>query len=188
MTKQNEDAFSKYLEGVRPIKKKNNIKKTIKKTPKHLISVKNKIQNKEDREKKTKDNENNQFPKKDSVNYLGARLINDYKDKITGNYTPAKFANMANLFTSLEIVKNENCDLFYLVEDDYIHTKDSIAEMLFTFEKFSTIFEDDIFLLPADYPYLYLKNENTKIFLGNQKHWRLVEESLVTFLTTFLTI
>ena len=56
MTKQNEDAFSKYLEGVRPIKKKNNIKKTIKKTPKHLISVKNKIQNKEDREKKTKDN------------------------------------------------------------------------------------------------------------------------------------
>ena len=110
--------------------------------------------------------------------------LNNYKDKITGNYTPAKFANMANLFTSLEMVKNETSDLFYLVEDDYIHTKDSITEMLFTFEKFSTIFKEDVFLLPADYPYLYSKNENTKIFLGNQKHWRLVDESLVTFLAS----
>ena len=110
--------------------------------------------------------------------------LNNYKDKITGNYTPAKFANMANLFTSLEMVKNETSDLFYLVEDDYIHTKDSITEMLFTFEKFSTIFKEDVFLLPADYPYLYSKNENTKIFLGNQKHWRLVDESLVSFLAS----
>ena len=38
--------------------------------------------------------------------------------------------------------------------------------------------------MPADYPYLYTKNDITKIFLGDQKHWRLVEESLVTFLTS----
>tara|TARA_Y100000590_G_scaffold172592_1_gene197407 strand:- start:225 stop:1241 length:1017 start_codon:yes stop_codon:yes gene_type:complete len=110
--------------------------------------------------------------------------LNYFKNKIVGEYTPAKFANMANLYTSLEIVKNESCDLVYLVEDDYIHSKEAINEMLFSFEKFSTIFAEDVFLLPADYPYLYNKNEPTKIFLGNQKHWRLVEESLVTFLTS----
>ena len=110
--------------------------------------------------------------------------LDNYNNKIVGKYTSAKFANMANLFTSLELVKNENCDLVYFVEDDYIHTRDSLTEMLFTFEKFSTIFNEDIFLLPADYPYLYSKNDSTKIFLGHQKHWRLVGESLVTFFTS----
>ena len=110
--------------------------------------------------------------------------LDNFKNKITGKCTPAKFANMANLFTSLELIKNESSDLVYFVEDDYIHTKESITEMLFTFEKLSTIFNEDVFLLPADYPYLYSKSDNTKIFLGHKKHWRLVDESLVTFLTS----
>ena len=110
--------------------------------------------------------------------------LNEYKEKITGNYTPAKFANMANLYTSVKIAKEENDDLIYFVEDDYIHKKEYIAEMLFSFEKFSTIFKKDVFLLPADYPYLYTKNYNTNVFIGHKKHWRLVEESLVTFLTS----
>jgi len=114
--------------------------------------------------------------------------LNEYKEKISGEYTPAKFANMANLYTSLKIVKEENSDLIYFVEDDYIHKKESIVEMLFSFEKFSTIFKKDVFLLPADYPYLYIKNDNTNIFLGHKKHWRLVEESLVTFLTSKETV
>ena len=38
--------------------------------------------------------------------------------------------------------------------------------------------------MPADYPYLYTKDISTKIFLGNKKHWRLVNESLVTFMTS----
>jgi len=110
--------------------------------------------------------------------------LDEYKQKITGNYTPAKFANMANLYTSIKIAKEESNDLIYFVEDDYVHKKESIAEMLFSFEKFSTIFEKDVFLLPADYPYLYSKNYNTNVFIGHKKHWRLVEESLVTFLTS----
>ena len=40
------------------------------------------------------------------------------------------------------------------------------------------------FPLPADYPYLYAKNNYTKIFLGHKNHWRLVNESLVTFMTS----
>jgi len=110
--------------------------------------------------------------------------LNNFKDKIIGNFSPAKFANMANLYTSLNLVKNENFDLIYFVEDDYIHTKNSILEMLFSYEKFSSILKSDVFLLPSDYPYLYTANNSTKIFLGEQKHWRLVDESLVTFMTS----
>ena len=56
--------------------------------------------------------------------------------------------------------------------------------MLFSYEKFSTILKSDIFLIPADYPYLYTKNIDTKIFFGHQIHWRSINESLVTFLTS----
>ena len=33
-------------------------------------------------------------------------------------------------------------------------------------------------------PYLYTKDDNTKIYLGEKTHWRLVSESLVTFMTS----
>ena len=111
-------------------------------------------------------------------------VLEDFKDKIVGNYSPAKFANMANLYTSLILAKNESKDLIYFVEDDYIHTRNAILEMLFVYEKFSSILKNEIFLVPADYPYLYTKNINTKIFFGHQKHWRLIDESLVTFMTS----
>jgi hypothetical protein len=110
--------------------------------------------------------------------------LNDFKDKIKGNYSKAKFSNMANLYTSLILAQKDSSDLIYFVEDDYIHTKDAITEMLFSYEKFSSLFKKEIFLLPADYPFLYSKSDSTKIFLGNQKHWRLVDESLVTFMTS----
>ena len=108
----------------------------------------------------------------------------EFESKIVGNYSNAKFANMANLYTSLELVKNNDEDIVYFVEDDYVHTNRAISEMLFTYEKISSILNTDIFLLPADYPFLYSKSNNTKIFLGDKNHWRLVDESLVTFMTS----
>ena len=117
-------------------------------------------------------------------NQLIEIVLEDFKDKIIGNYSSAKFANMANLYTSLILAKNESKDLIYFVEDDYIHTKNAILEMLFVYEKFSSILKNEIFLVPADYPYLYTKSTNTKIFFGHQKHWRLIDESLVTFMTS----
>jgi len=110
--------------------------------------------------------------------------VNDYKGKIAGNYSEGKSANMANLYTSLDLVKQDDSDLFYFIEDDYIHTKNAVSEMLFSYEKISSILNKEIFLLPADYPYLYTKFSSTKIFLGHQKHWRLVDESLVSFMTS----
>ena len=39
-------------------------------------------------------------------------------------------------------------------------------------------------MLPADYPYLYTKDDSTKIYLGEKYHWRLISESLVTFMAS----
>ena len=75
---------------------------------------------------------------------------------------------MANFYNSLIIAKNENFDLFYFVEDDYIHSPQAITEMIFSYEKFYTIFDKDLILIPSDYPYLYTKDENTKIYLGEK--------------------
>jgi hypothetical protein len=122
--------------------------------------------------------------KYDVKNKLMQIDINAYKDKITGEYSEGKSANMANFYTSLNLVNQDDGDLFYFIEDDYIHTKNAILEMLFSYEKISSILDKEIFLLPADYPYLYTKFSSTKIFLGHQKHWRLVDESLVSFMTS----
>ena len=110
--------------------------------------------------------------------------LNEYKDKIKDGYSKAKFSNMANFYNSLLIAKDEEADLIYFVEDDYLHSLNSIIEMIFSYEKFYSLFSQDIILLPSDYPYLYTKDENTKVYLGEKNHWRLVSESLVTFMTS----
>ncbi len=109
--------------------------------------------------------------------------LNEYKDKIKDGYSKAKFSNMANFYNSLLIAKDEEADLIYFVEDDYLHSLNSIIEMIFSYEKFYSLFSQDVILLPSDYPYLYTKDEDTKVYLGEKNHWRLVSESLVTFMT-----
>jgi len=110
--------------------------------------------------------------------------FDDFQKKINGNYSKSKFSNMSNFYKSLELSKEHGYDLIYFVEDDYVHKEIAIEEMLFSYERFSTILKEELILLPADYPYLYSKKENTQILVGNQRHWRKVDESLVTFMTS----
>ena len=93
-------------------------------------------------------------------------------------------ATMASINSSFNLAKEKSDDLVYFVEDDYIHKSDSIFEMISAYEKISTEIENDLFICPIDYPYLYKKLENSKIFIGNKYHWRTVNESLLTFLTS----
>jgi hypothetical protein len=115
---------------------------------------------------------------------------NEFNDQIKTIDTEGKdisknmVSNMRNLFKSIEIAETEDTDLFYFLEDDYIHTKEAIMEMLFTYEKISSQLNQELFLCPADYPYLYSSIDNSKIFFGNMRHWRSVNETLITFLTS----
>ena len=90
---------------------------------------------------------------------------------------------MASIYQSFIEAKNSS-DLVYFVEDDYIHKQEALTEMVFAYEKFSSIFKNELFMLSTDYPYLYKKLENSNIFIGEKYHWRTVKESLLTFLTS----
>ena len=80
---------------------------------------------------------------------------------------------MANIHKSFLIAKKNQCnDLVYFVEDDYLHQKEAITEMIFAYERISSQTNKELILCPADYPYLYTKIDNTNIFLGSTKHWR----------------
>jgi len=93
-------------------------------------------------------------------------------------------AAMASILTSLKIAKEKSNDLIYFVEDDYIHKKESLSEMILTYEKISSQINRELFLCPVDYPYLYKKAEQTNILIGGKHHWRTVNESLLTFMTS----
>ena len=93
-------------------------------------------------------------------------------------------ATMASILTSFNIAKEKSNDLVYFVEDDYIHKKETIIEMISAYEKIATELDRELFLCPVDYPYLYKKLDNSNILIGNKYHWRTVNESLLTFLTS----
>ena len=120
-----------------------------------------------------------------NINFEYIKLeINELKDFVDQNTSENQKSMMSNVYKSLEVGKNGDYDLLYFVEDDYVHEKDCINEMLFTYEKFASLIKDELILCPSDFPYLYNKFEPTQIILGNRRHWRVVEESLVTFLTS----
>ena len=99
------------------------------------------------------------------------------------NVTPNQLSNMSNIYKSLDLSKKLD-DLIYFVEDDYIHELNSISEMILTYERIASQISNELILCPTDYPYLYTKTENTNIFLGEKSHWRKINETLCTFLTS----
>ena len=99
------------------------------------------------------------------------------------NVSPNQLSNMSNIYKSLELSKKLD-DLIYFVEDDYIHELNSISEMILTYERIASQISNELILCPTDYPYLYTKTENTNIFLGEKSHWRKINETLCTFLTS----
>ena len=108
------------------------------------------------------------------------KKINSKNEKVTEN----QMSNMSNIHKSLLLAKEKCEDLIYFVEDDYLHHLDCISEMVATYERIASQIGKELFLCPADYPYLYTKVEPTSIFIGSTKHWRIVNETLCTFLTS----
>ena len=105
---------------------------------------------------------------------------NEEKKEVTNNQK----SNMSNIHQSLVLSKEICEDLTYFVEDDYLHEKNSLTEMLFTYEKIASLTKKELIICPTDYPFLYSQSEGTRIFLGDKKHWRQVDQTLCTFLTS----
>ena len=60
----------------------------------------------------------------------------------------------------------------------------SFSEMLFTYERICSLTSGELVICPTDYPYLYVQAENTNIYLGEKYHWRKIDATLCTFLTS----
>ncbi len=106
------------------------------------------------------------------------KKINEENKEVTENQK----SNMSNIHQSLFVSKENSEDLIYFVEDDYIHEKNSLTEILYTYERIASLTKKDLIICPTDYPYLYTQTENTKIFLGESRHWRQIDQTLCTFL------
>ncbi len=107
-----------------------------------------------------------------------------FEAKIKKQKTQQTFSNLASLFRCFEIGKEIGEDLIFFVEDDYLHFETMLEEMIATYERVSSQLGKDIFMCPADYPYLYMNNEKTNILIGNKRHWRTITKTLCTFLTS----
>ncbi len=133
---------------------------------------------------------NNILKKSDIKNSLISLNLDEFKNDIKTinekgeNVTINQMSNMSNIHKSLLAAKDQCDDLVYFVEDDYLHQIDTFDEMILTYERIASQIGNELILCPADYPYLYTKIDTTNIFLGSNKHWRKVQETLCTFLTS----
>ena len=107
-----------------------------------------------------------------------------YKTKIKEQRSKETFSNLASLFNSFEIGKNQGEDLVFFIEDDYLHFEPMLEEMVASYERISSQIKHDIFMCPSDYPYLYMNNEKTNVLIGNKRHWRTIKKTLCTFMTS----
>ena len=107
-----------------------------------------------------------------------------YENTIKTQQNNSTFANLASLMQSFEIGKKIGDDLIFFVEDDYLHFEPMLEEMISSYERIASQVNKDIFMCPTDYPYLYMNNQKTNILIGNKRHWRTIDKTLCTFLTT----
>ena len=108
----------------------------------------------------------------------------DYKELIKEQKSKETFSNLASLMKSFKIGWDQSEDLIFFVEDDYLHFEPMLEEMVASYERIASQLNKDIFICPSDYPYLYMSNEKTNVLIGNKRHWRTVNKTLCTFMTS----
>ena len=119
---------------------------------------------------------------------LDMEIINfdkrDYDNIINKQKNLQTFGNLSSLLHSFELGKKMGKDLVFFLEDDYIHFEPMLEEMIASYERISSQSKKELFMCPADYPYLYMNNEKSNILIGNKRHWRTIDRTLCTFMTS----
>ena len=114
--------------------------------------------------------------------------ISKYTKRMKFHNNQRMLAHNSHIIQSKEFALQSEFDLLYFVEDDYIHEDDALIEMIYTYQKIASQLNDELVLCSTDYPYLYVGTENTKNFIGFKKHWRLINQSLCTYLISKKTL
>ena len=127
----------------------------------------------------------NELIAKNNINVHIVKLNHsDYINTIKKQKSEETFSNLCSLLKCYEIAKEQTDDLVFFIEDDYLHFEPMIDEMIASYERISSQLKKDLFMCPADYPYLYMNNEKTNILIGNKRHWRTVDRTLCSFMTS----
>ncbi len=107
---------------------------------------------------------------------------NELKDEIKVDYQKDIFGNLSSLLKCFKVAKQSNEDLIFFLEDDYIHKKSLIEEMILTYERISSQINKELILVPSDYPFLYLEERTTNIIAGSHRHWQSLDKVLCSFM------
>ena len=107
-----------------------------------------------------------------------------YKKIINQQKNSQTFSNLASLLCCYQTAKESSEDLVFFVEDDYLHFLPMMEEMIASYERISSQINKDIFMCPSDYPFFYMNNEKTNVLIGNKRHWRTINRTLCTFMTS----
>ena len=127
----------------------------------------------------------NELIAKNNINVHIVKLNHsDYINTIKKQKSEQTFSNLCSLLKCYEIAREQADDLVFFIEDDYLHFEPMIDEMIASYERISSQLKKDLFMCPADYPYLYMNNEKTNILIGNKRHWRTVDRTLCSFMTS----
>ena len=107
---------------------------------------------------------------------LSAHSIDEFfiTDNLTGNGRSLKACY--HLADSADVH-----DLIFFVEDDYLHEKSTLTEMLDIYTRFQEKHED-IVVHPCDYPDRYNQVYPSTIHLGTSRHWRTIKHTTCTFM------
>jgi len=93
-------------------------------------------------------------------------------------------AHTVELFYLLEKEMNNynDSDWIYLLEDDYLHTKDALTVIRESQKYWGG------FITPYELPGYYLENIYSKVFVGETRHWKTVHKSTMTICARVSTI
>lgn len=119
-----------------------------------------------------------------------AELLNKYKNIPSNILTINGTGNGASLRYNYEFARKYCKDVVYFCEDDYIHAKTAIKEMIDTYTRIKRFAKNENLVLhPCDYPDRYTSHYPSFVFLGSDRHWRSIAHTTGTFLlpVTILT-
>ena len=109
---------------------------------------------------------------------------NELKSDINVDFNKDVFGNLSSLLKCFKIGKESESDLIFFLEDDYLHKKTLIEEMLLTYQRISSQTKKELILVPSDYPFLYMEERLTNILTGSHRHWQTLNKVLCSFMTS----
>ena len=109
---------------------------------------------------------------------------NELKSEINVDFNKDIFGNLSSLLKCFKIGKESESDLIFFLEDDYLHKKNLIEEMLLTYQRISSQTKKELILVPSDYPFLYMEERLTNILTGSHRHWQTLNKVLCSFMTS----